>query len=68
MADPEDDELPLSVRAIGAVDRLDGMYQVLIGFSVVVGVSLVAVGALVFGLVWLIGGPALVFAVQRWEG
>jgi len=69
MADPEEEDgLPLSVRAMGAVDRLDGMYQLLIGFSVLVGVALVAVGAPVFGLIWLVGGPGFVFAVQRWEG
>lgn len=62
-----DDDYPLTVRAIAAVDELDGMYQLLILFSVIAGFGSIAFGAYIFGLVWLVGGPAFVFAVQRWE-
>ena len=62
----DDDHSPV-VRAIAAVDELDGMYQVLIGFSIFVGVGFVALGLTLVGLVWLLGGPSFVFAVQRWE-
>jgi len=68
MADPKDEqELSLAVRAIGAIDRLDRMYQILIGFSVFLGVSLIAIGAPVFGVIWIVGGTGFVFGVQRWE-
>jgi hypothetical protein len=62
-----DDGHSLVVRAIAAVDELDGMYQVLIGFSIFVGVGFVALGLTLVGLIWLLGGPSFVFAVQRWE-
>jgi hypothetical protein len=62
-----DDDHSLVVRAIAAVDELDGMYQVLIGFSIFVGVGFVALGLTLVGLIWLLGGPSFVFAVQRWE-
>lgn len=62
-----DDDHSLVVRAIAAVDELDGMYQLLIGFSIFVGLGFIGFGMFLIGLVWLLGGPAFVFAVQRWE-
>jgi len=63
----DDEEFSPFVRAVGAVDKLDGMYQLLIFLSIVAGVGSMALGAYLVGLVWLLGGPAFVFGVQRWE-
>ena len=62
-----DDDHSLVVRAIAAVDELDGMYQLLIAFSVFVGLGFIGFGLTLIGLVWLLGGPVFIFAVQRWE-
>lgn len=62
-----DDDYSLVVRAIAAVEELDGMYQLLIVFSALVGVGFIGFGLPVLGLFWLLGGPVFVFAVQRWE-
>ena len=62
----DDDHSPV-VRVIAAVEELDGMYQILVGFSLFVGLGFVGFGLPILGILWLLGGPALVFAVQRWE-
>ena len=62
-----EDDHSLVVRAIAAFDELDGMYQILIVFSAFVGLGFIGFGLPILGLIWLVGGPAFVFAVQRWE-
>jgi len=62
-----DDDHSFVVHAVAAVNELDGMYQVLIAFSVFVGLGFIGFGLPLVGLLWLVGGPAFVFAVQRWE-
>ncbi len=63
----DDTDHSLVVRFIAAVDELDGMYQLLIVFSIFVGLGFIGFGLPLLGIVWLVGGPAFVFAVQRWE-
>jgi len=63
----DDPSHSLVVRAIAAVDELDAMYQLLVGFSIFVGLGFIGFGLPLLGLVWLLGGPSFVFAVQRWE-
>jgi len=43
------------------------MYQLLILFSILTGVGFIAFRMYLVGLLWLVGGPAFVFGVQRWE-
>lgn len=67
MSNESDDDYPLVVRALAAVDELDGMYQLLILFSIITGLGFIAFGAYLVGLVWLLGGPGFVLGMQRWE-
>lgn len=68
MPEPDDEkEFSAFIRALGAVDELDGMYQLLILFSIITGLGFIAFGAYLVGLVWLLGGPAFVLGMQRWE-
>lgn len=69
-----DDALPGKQQLVESVRGLDRVYQLALAAAVVTGVALFVSAAvvgntamIVLGLAWLIGGPAFIALIQRFE-